>query len=80
MQYTLRNIPPAVDRALRRRARTEGKSLNEVALQALARGIGVDGEPVRHRDLSRVAGTWVEDPLFDAALADQDRVDEDLWR
>ena len=34
-QYTLRNIPPIVDRALRRRARLEHKSLNQVAIDSL---------------------------------------------
>jgi hypothetical protein len=80
MQYTLRSISAEVDRALRQRARREGKSLNAVALDALARGAGVTEEPVRYRDLSGIAGTWVEDPEFDGALADQDRIDEDLWK
>ena len=30
MQYTLRNIPKTVDKALRERARRDGKSLNEL--------------------------------------------------
>ena len=80
MQYTLRKIPRPVDRALRERARREGRSLNEVAIEALARGVGVAEERIRHRDLSDIAGTWVEDPAFDEAVADQDVVDEDLWK
>jgi hypothetical protein len=32
------------------------------------------------RDLSDVVGTWQEDPEFDQAIADQDRIDERLWR
>jgi plasmid stability protein len=79
MQYTLRNVPPAVDRALRAIARREGRSLNDVALGALARAVGLTDEMVRHRDLSDLAGTWQEDPEFDAALADQDTIDEALW-
>jgi hypothetical protein len=79
MQYTLRNIPPALDRALRTLARREGKSLNEVALRALARAVGLGDDPVRHRDLGDLAGTWQEDPEFDAALRDQDQIDETLW-
>jgi plasmid stability protein len=79
MQYSLRNIPTAVDRALRRRAREEGKSLNEVAIDALRRGIGAGDEPVRYRDLGDLSGTWLEDPEFDAAMAEQHRVDPHLW-
>ena len=80
MQYTLRNIPPALDRALRALARREGKSLNEVAIRALARAVGLGESPVRQRDLGDLAGTWQEDPEFDAALADHDEIDESLWR
>jgi len=79
MQYTLRNIPPAVDRTLRRRAGEEGKSLNETAVEALCRGLGVAEESVRYRDLSDLAGTWIDDPEFEAALADQHRIDRGLW-
>lgn len=80
MQYTLRDIPSPVDTELRRRARTEGKSLNAVAIEALIRGAGLSEVPVRMRDLSEIAGTWREDPEFDQAVAEQDRIDEQLWR
>ena len=80
MQYTIRGIPPAVDKALRRRARTAGKSLNEAAIEALAEGVGVAGAPRKYRDLSDIVGTWVEDKEFDAAIADQHRIDDDLWK
>ena len=80
MQYTIRNIPQTLDRALRDRARVEGKSLNQVTLQALARGAGFSGSGVRFRELDDLAGSWKEDPEFDAALADQDRIDSELWK
>jgi hypothetical protein len=80
MQYTIRGIPPALDEAVRERAKAEGKSLNEVAVAALADGLGLgDGDVVR-RDLSDVVGTWKRDAAAEAALAAQDRVDEELWR
>ena len=80
MQYTIRNVPNTVNEALRRSARARGKSLNEVAIEALARGAGVTGESRRQRDLGDIAGTWRKDPAFDRALAAQDTVDEELWR
>jgi hypothetical protein len=85
MQYTIRNIPDALDEALRRTARARGKSLNEVAIEALARGAGVSGESRRQRDLGDIAGTWRKDPAFDRALAAQDTVDphfieKEMWR
>lgn len=80
MQYTIRGIPAVVDKALRRRARTTGKSLNEAAIEALSEGVGVSGAPRKRRDLSDIAGTWVSEPEVEAALADQRQIDEDLWR
>ncbi len=80
MQYTLRNIPAAVDRILRRRASEQGVSLNTVALEALARGVGATEEAVRLSTLRGLAGVWEEDAEFDAALRDQRVVDEALWR
>ncbi|MSR05450.1 MAG: hypothetical protein EXR93_00050 [Gemmatimonadetes bacterium] len=80
MQYTIRNIPPAVDRALRALAKREGKSMNEVALRALGQALGAEDAPSRRRVLDDLAGTWREDPEFERALTDQHRVDEALWR
>lgn len=80
MQYTIRNVPKTLDAMLRDRARKEGKSLNEMVIEALARAMGFSKEPVRQRDLSGIAGTWIDDPEFDRAIEDQDQIDEDLWR
>ena len=80
MQYTLRNIPRLVDTALRRRAKREAKSLNQVALEALQTGAGVAEKTVRYHDLDSLAGTWQDDPAFDMAIATQDQVDSRLWQ
>ena len=80
MQYTLRNVPPHLDRALRRRARVQRKSLNDVALDALLTGVGLTAEPVKRRDLSDLVGAWVDDPETDVVLAEQRRIDSELWR
>jgi hypothetical protein len=80
MQYTIRGIPPAVDAALRRRAKATSKSLNQAALEALMEGVGIENPPKKRRDLSDIAGTWVEDKDFDAAIADQHQIDPDMWK
>ena len=80
VQYTLRKVPRAVDTRLRRRARAERRSLNSVALEALAKGAGLDSQAGPQRDLRDVAGTWVEDPDFEKSLALQHRIDRRLWR
>ena len=80
MQYTIRNVPKYLDAALRVSAREQGKSLNEVAIEALARGFGLGQARVRQRDLSDIAGSWRKDPAFELALAAQDTVDEEMWQ
>ena len=42
MHFTIRGIPKAVDRALRERAAREKRSLNEVALEVIAHGLGLN--------------------------------------
>jgi hypothetical protein len=80
MQYTLRNVPDYLDAALRSSAIEQGKSLNEVAIEALARGAGVSERQTRRRDLHDIAGTWCNDRAFEEALAAQDAIDEAMWR
>lgn len=79
MQYTLRNIPPHLDRVLRKRARQTGQSLNDVVLEALIRESGLSAEPIVRRSLGDLAGTWLDDPEFDDAIRDQDTIDPKLW-
>lgn len=80
MQYTIRNVPELLDATLRQSAREQGKSLNEIAVEALARGAGLVENRSRQRDLTDIASTWRKDSEFDHALAAQDTVDEDMWR
>ena len=80
MQYTIRAIPAGLDAALRRRAKATGRSLNQVAVETLAEGAGTATVPRKRRSFGDVASTWKADKGFDAAIAAQDQVDEDLWR
>ena len=80
VQYTVRGIPPRLDVRVRRRARQEGKSLNQIALEALQALVGMEGERIRYHDLDSLAGSWVEDPEFEEAIRAQDQVDPGLWR
>ena len=79
-QYTIRRVPPRLDQELRRKAREEQRSLNEMALRALERGLGLAEEQPRYHDLDDLAGTWVDDPEFDRAIEAMDQVDPELWR
>jgi hypothetical protein len=79
MQYTLRNVPPELDRALKAQAKQLGKSVNQVAVEALARSVG---QPVRVRSLRGMPGRWTKKDAaeLDRFLVDHRRVDEELWR
>jgi hypothetical protein len=80
MQYTIRNVPDYLDATLRSSADAQGKSLNEVAIETLARGAGLSDRQVRQRDLRDIAGTWRKDSAFESAIAAQDTVDKEMWR
>jgi plasmid stability protein len=80
MRYTVRNVPTSLDRALREQARAQHKSLNEVVLEALQRALGVHGELPVQRHLADITGSWQGDPETDRILAEQRRVDPELWR
>jgi hypothetical protein len=82
VQYTVRDVPSEVDLRLRQMAALEGVSLNQAVLGALARGLGVDGTPVRHRSLGSILRPTPKADIkaWRATLQAQDRVNEDDWR
>ena len=69
-----------MDQAARSRARQEGKSLNAVAMEALARGLDLDVKAPEYTDLDFLIGSWQEDPAFDDAIAEFNQVDEEAWQ
>lgn len=76
-QYTVRGVPPDVDRELRRKARQKKLSLNQFIVHELtAAAIG----PRKIADFRDVAGKWTPDPAFDDVIAAQRRVDPDKWK
>ena len=56
--------------------------MNDVAVEALALATGnhQSAAPVKRRDLSDLAGTWVEDPEFDQIMKEQDQIDPRDWQ
>ncbi len=82
MQYTVRQVPKAVDKALRAKAKAEGKSLNEVAVEALKSGLGLCDADAPKRDLSFMVGTLTPEDAraIEETRAVCDQIDEDAWR
>lgn len=79
MRYTLRNIPPDLDRVMRMRALEAGQSLNAVIPAALTRDSGLSTGQLPPRSLADLAGAWVEDAEFDKAIGEHHSVDPELW-
>ena len=79
MQYTIRNVSPELHRALKARAKKSGKSVNQVALEALAQSVG---QVVKRRNLRDMPGAWSkqEAAAFDRFLEEHRQIDEELWR
>ena len=78
-QYTIRNVPPRLDRALRKKAAERGVSLNTLFVHALETEAGLGSEPRIWSDLDDLFGTWVHDKAVDRALAEQRQLDPRDW-
>ncbi len=76
-QYTIRGVPPDVDRALRGKAAQLKRSLNQIVVEELTRAtIGRS----RKADFSDLLGRWTPDPAFDEVIASQRQIDWDKWK
>jgi len=80
VQYTIRGIPERLDKAIRKLAAKDGKSINETVLDALKAGVGFSESSIRYSDLDDLVGSWVNDPEFDRAIQEMHRVDPELWK
>ncbi len=80
MQYTIRQVPPQIDRLIRQQVKKSHTSLNGVLLSILERGVGAANEPIEYHDLDELAGTWVADPEFDASMEAFESIDKELWK
>lgn len=77
---TLTDVPEELETALEAKARAEGKTVNEIMVQALVSAGTKVGSAEKKRDLSDITGTWVEDPEFDKIMHEQDQIDPEMWK
>jgi hypothetical protein len=77
IQYTIRGIPPEVDRALRRKAAQRKQSLNQIIVDELTAST-TGGR--KRADFSDLVGRWTPDPAFDEIMASQRQIDPDKWK
>lgn len=82
---TVRNLPPAVAKAVRAKARKERLSLNKAVVKLLEEATGeARDKPKRpiHHDLDRFFGGWTreEAEAFDGALREQRQIEPEMWK
>ena len=54
--------------------------MNQVLVEALRKGVGVEGERVRKANLDRFAGDSDLGKDWDKSMEVFDRIDEELWK
>ncbi len=80
-QMTLRQIPGAVKKGLRSKARKDGHSINRTAVDLLAQALGMSVRQSNKRDLSGFAGKWspAECQAFEKNMKQFGQIDADVW-
>ena len=73
-QYTICNIPPAVDGVIRKRSKQTGKSFNQTVLQTFG-----TPQPPTDDSFSWLYGKNTLDKSFDDTIEELSAVDEKLW-
>ena len=84
---TVRNLPPAVAKAVKERARKEKLSLNKAIVKLLEEATGQSARkpagPLLHHDLDGLFGSWSPEEAdeLDAFLKEQRAViDPEMWK
>ena len=79
-QYTIRNIPPAMDKVIRKRAKLQGSSFNQTVVDLLSLQLFGTTKPQEEKGFDWLFNTGTLDEGFDAAIAELSQVDEALWQ
>ena len=82
IQYTIRNIPPAVDRVIRKRSKQSGKSFNQTVVELLSMQTFGTAKPPGDDNFDWLFGAG-KDSLgseFDEAIKDLSKPDPKLWK
>lgn len=81
---TLRGIDDTLAQALKELARSQGVSLNALALRLIREATGVDKRKRTqvHHDLDAFAGTWgkEDEETFLNATRSLETIDEEMWK
>lgn len=80
IQYTIRNIPPSVDRALRRRAKITRRSFNQTVIDELSKNFPKTSARSSDR-FGWLANTMTAEDaaIFDSTITELNKPDNGFW-
>ncbi|MBI3624484.1 hypothetical protein HY218_02505 [Candidatus Saccharibacteria bacterium] len=80
IQYTIRNVPPAVDKVIKKRSKQSGKSFNQTVVDLLSlQTFGTTKVPTDN-NFDWLFGANTLDASFDEAIKDLSKIDETIWQ
>lgn len=79
IQYTIRNIPPVLDRVIRKRSAQSGKSFNQTVVDLLALQTFGTTKPPIDDNFDWLYGADTLDESFDEAIKELSQIDEKQW-
>lgn len=82
---TIRGIEPEISEKLKSTAAKQGKSVNQLTLEIIREGLGMNKEKKRLReydDLDDLFGRWSEDEFkeIDSKINRERQIDPELWK
>lgn len=80
IQYTIRNIPPAVDKVIRKRAQENNQSFNQTVVDLLALQTLGTTNPSEETSFDWLFNRQTLDTSFDEAIDELSQVDQVLWQ
>ncbi len=80
IQYTVRNIPPEVDKVIKKRAKQSGKSFNQTVVDLLSMQTLGTVDPAVDENFDWLFSQKTIDAAFDEAIDQLSQVDEKLWQ
>ncbi|QQS65185.1 hypothetical protein IPO96_01360 [Candidatus Saccharibacteria bacterium] len=80
IQYTIRNIPPAVDMVIKKRSQRTGKSFNQTVVDLLTMQTFGTTQIQAETGFDWLFGANTLDGSFDEAIADLSKIDKKLWQ
>lgn len=81
-QITLRQVPDAVEKGIRMRAKRTNRSMNRAMIDLMEEALGVKSPEKKKRDISSLVGQWTDQECeaFDRNTEVFERLDEENWK